>query len=282
MSMNLIRWENQTVTPKHDSIQWDDGRCGIMNGCEISHIGANKIRITSGYIVILGRLIEVSQEDINVNVSESGEKKGQLFIRMNLASDEPIQIISEAADEITELTQENNANYINGIYELQLCKYNINETTISNMEITVGKIENLGNEVRELKQNLIADGVPFRFGKTEDGKYGYILNEGGADTVIPFKSGGDFKWYKVTVELKDSSGTYWYYTVTDENGDVVESGRHGWNTSIIIYNLAYYYDNKTFNFNYYDDDFVQQKASYSYSKTGVSFTTGKYYRPVDI
>lgn len=34
------------------------------------------------------------------------------------------------------------------------------------------------------------DGVPFRFGKDSSGNYGYILNQGGADTVIPFKKGG--------------------------------------------------------------------------------------------
>ena len=33
--------------------------------------------------------------------------------------------------------------------------------------------------------------VPFKVGVTDDGKYGYILNQGGADTVIPF-SGGDY------------------------------------------------------------------------------------------
>ena len=32
--------------------------------------------------------------------------------------------------------------------------------------------------------------VPFRFGCDNNGNYGYILTEGGADTVIPFKSGG--------------------------------------------------------------------------------------------
>ena len=35
-----------------------------------------------------------------------------------------------------------------------------------------------------------SDGVPFRFGKDSSGNYGYILNQGGADTVIPFKKGG--------------------------------------------------------------------------------------------
>ena len=45
---------------------------------------------------------------------------------------------------------------------------------------------------KQLNNSLTTfDGVHFRFGKDEDGKYGYIItNEAGADTVIPFKSGG--------------------------------------------------------------------------------------------
>ena len=31
--------------------------------------------------------------------------------------------------------------------------------------------------------------MPFRFGCDDDGNFGYIINEGGADTVIPFKNG---------------------------------------------------------------------------------------------
>ena len=49
--------------------------------------------------------------------------------------------------------------------------------------------------IKEINTNLTqqltaSDGVPFRFGKDSSGNYGYILNQGGADTVIPFKKGG--------------------------------------------------------------------------------------------
>lgn len=48
---------------------------------------------------------------------------------------------------------------------------------------------------KELTDNLTASNqtagvtdVPFRFGCTDDGKFGYIINQGGADSVIPFSS----------------------------------------------------------------------------------------------
>ena len=43
--------------------------------------------------------------------------------------------------------------------------------------------------VQELSQHLTANNIPFRFGyDSTSQKYGYIITEGGADTVIPFKS----------------------------------------------------------------------------------------------
>lgn len=45
------------------------------------------------------------------------------------------------------------------------------------------------NAIDEINFNLTAD-IPFKFGKNEEGKYGYIVtDEDGADTVIPFNSG---------------------------------------------------------------------------------------------
>lgn len=58
----------------------------------------------------------------------------------------------------------------------------------------VYKLSEGGGTVDEIVENLTAsNNVPFRFGYDQtSGKYGYILNQGGADTVIPFSgSGGD-------------------------------------------------------------------------------------------
>ena len=48
--------------------------------------------------------------------------------------------------------------------------------------------------INELNVHLTANSTPFRFGfDSASGKYGYILTEGGADTVIPFSSGFEFE-----------------------------------------------------------------------------------------
>ena len=67
-----------------------------------------------------------------------------------------------------------------------------NNTTLLNRIVTgaalntiVASIKNL---LSNLNNNLTANNTPFRFGyDSTTQKYGYILNQGGADTVIPFK-----------------------------------------------------------------------------------------------
>lgn len=198
--MKLIRWENETITPAHDSMQWDDGRIGILNGCGITHIGTNKLRIAAGYIVVLGRLIEVTETDINCEVSTSGTLNGQMILRIDLGSSTPLEIVTEASGSLTPLTQDENFNFDNGIYEVQLATYDINETTLTNLDVKLQTAPSLGAEIQQLNNNLTTnDGVPFRFGKDASGKFGYIIEQGGADTVIPFKTGAEMTAYNVSM-----------------------------------------------------------------------------------
>lgn len=62
-------------------------------------------------------------------------------------------------------------------------------TTYSQVGDSFGAADiNATNEMLEkVNSNLMtSDNVPFRFGKDENGDYGYILSEGGEDMVIPF------------------------------------------------------------------------------------------------
>lgn len=54
-----------------------------------------------------------------------------------------------------------------------------------------------------LNTNLTANNVPFRFGYTETGEYGYIIQLDGADTVIPFKKSGN------NIPISFVISTYW-------------------------------------------------------------------------
>lgn len=143
MSINLVQWEGSTVTPKLDAIMYDDGSYGIIKGCAITHQGTNLLKIANGFIKIAGRLIEIAEETIQCQVSASGTVNGQLWIRLDLSSVTPAVFMTEAAAVLTPLTQNADCNFQNGIYELQLATYNIDESVITNLVETAPELERL-------------------------------------------------------------------------------------------------------------------------------------------
>ena len=82
--------------------------------------------------------------------------------------------------------------------------------------------------IEEITEQLTANDTPFRFGYDEDtGKYGYILNEGGADTVIPFK---DCDSSEITVSAANQilSG----YKDYDSNGNLITGTNAGYDAGV--------------------------------------------------
>jgi hypothetical protein len=154
MSINLVQWEGSTVTPKLDAIMYDDGSYGIIKGCAITHQGTNLLKIANGFIKIAGRLIEIAEETIQCQVSASGTVNGQLWIRLDLSSVTPAVFMTEAAAVLTPLTQNADCNFQNGIYELQLATYNIDESVITNLVETAPVLE-------PLRTGLTASGINY-------------------------------------------------------------------------------------------------------------------------
>ena len=100
--------------------------------------------------------------------------------------------------------------------------------------MSYGDAETLFTEVgQELsdkvpKSQLTANNTDFRFGYDENtGKYGYIINEGGADTVIPFK---DCDSSEITVSETNQilSG----YKDYDSNGNLITGTNAGYDAGV--------------------------------------------------
>jgi hypothetical protein len=159
MSINLVQWEGSTVTPKLDAIMYDDGSYGIIKGCAITHQGTNLLKIANGFIKIAGRLIEIAEETIQCQVSASGTVNGQLWIRLDLSSVTPAVFMTEAAAVLTPLTQNADCNFQNGIYELQLATYNIDESVITNLVETAPELEKLRTALENI--DLAANKVTY-------------------------------------------------------------------------------------------------------------------------
>ncbi len=203
MSIDLITFTGKTVTSKDDAITYDMmiGKSGIVRGCELSFLGANQVRVAAGRGIIKGRLFTIQEEIIRCQMSSGGQKKGRIYIKMDLSQIEtPIEIMTVAADELPELLQEKNCNYTNGIWEMELGTYDAQETMIDNLEqtwVSVSGIDVL-DTMEEIEANtdegriagalavkkLNGDLGGVHFGIDADGKPGFY--EVGADTVTPF------------------------------------------------------------------------------------------------
>lgn len=209
----LKQFDGSAVSPRDDAILYNAiiKNNGIFKGVEITHLGAGQLKIGEGTGIIKGRLFEFEEQIINCELGSNEGLKGRLYLRMELSAiDNPIQIKSVAAETLPDLVQEEDCNYTNGTYEMELCTYDVSDIALSNLKITYGVIENVADilktweeimantaegklvdalMIKELNNGLTAsNGEKFRYGITEDGKYGYIVTgEDGADTVIPFK-----------------------------------------------------------------------------------------------
>lgn len=94
--------------------------------------------------------------------------------------------------------------------------------TLDEIAASVGSVADYvpdADAVKTLNTNLVANNTPFRFGyDSVKGKYGYILNQGGADTVIPFKENPSLYDDDYYAGNRPSSNTV---TVTLEKGTYI-------------------------------------------------------------
>lgn len=137
-NIRLITYSEQTVTPMNDAIIYDAGigKDGILNGVEVTASG-NTISITGGYGVIRGRLFQIYSSEIPVTLSSGSNLKGRLYIRLDLSNvSEPVTIQTEVADTLSELTQEFDANFTNGIFEVELATFTVTTAEVTSVKRT--------------------------------------------------------------------------------------------------------------------------------------------------
>ena len=136
MGIVVKQFNGSSVTPKDDAVMNEliFQSYGIFNGCGISFLGVNQLMINSGRMIIKGRQVVITEETIAAQLSSGGTKRGRLYIRMDLSSpDTPAVFLTQVADELPVLTQQDDVNYNDGIFEIELCNYDVSETAISNI-----------------------------------------------------------------------------------------------------------------------------------------------------
>lgn len=273
MSVILKQFDGGAIAPRDDAILYNSiiTRNGILNGCTITHLGANQIKITAGRGIIKGRMFEVEEMTVNCQLASAGTQKGRMYLRMELSNMEnPAQIKTVAADTLPELVQEEDCNYTNGIYELELCTYDVTDTLLSNLKTTYEVIDTVfpvaktlddvngvtdedvlagALAVKELSSDIkFPDGAGF-YPDIKDGQRGYNTDPArGADTFSPFSSIPELISSSVASNIArtfDVSSRLLHSKYTVDNFYLVAKGVSFGTSSAIHNNLEKSYDPDT-------------------------------------
>lgn len=135
MSIQLVTYANQTVTPTNDAIIYEKAidQNGIFYGCNVT-VTSNNVNITGGYGMICGREFVINSESIAVTLAPSGTLDGRLYVRLDLAdADAPIQLLTATGNTLPALTQDDDVNYTNGTYEMELATFTVGVSSLSDV-----------------------------------------------------------------------------------------------------------------------------------------------------
>lgn len=138
MSIQLVTYANQTVTPTNDAIIYEKAidQNGIFYGCNVT-VTSNTVNITGGYGMICGREFTIQSESIAVTLAPSGTLQGRLYVRLDLAdADAPIQLLTATGNTLPPLEQDDDVNFTNGTYEMELATFTVGVSALSDVAET--------------------------------------------------------------------------------------------------------------------------------------------------
>lgn len=133
--ITLKQWNGQNITPADDAALYAhfDARSGKIYGCEVTHLGSNQIRIAAGRGMICGRQFVIEDTTVLATLADTGTMSGRLLVQVDIGNTEqPIQIITQAAATLPELTQED-LNAGGTVYQLPLATYTVDNVAVSNL-----------------------------------------------------------------------------------------------------------------------------------------------------
>lgn len=143
MSIKLVTYANQTVTPTNDAIIYEKAidQNGIFYGCNVT-VTSNTVNITGGYGMICGREFTIQSESIAVTLAPSGTLQGRLYVRLDLAdADAPIQLLTATGNTLPPLEQDEDVNFTNGTYEMELAEFTVGVSALSDVVETYSIIQ---------------------------------------------------------------------------------------------------------------------------------------------
>ncbi|MBP3469700.1 MAG: hypothetical protein J6K26_09325, partial [Lachnospiraceae bacterium] len=205
MAVELKQYDGQTVTAQDDAILNDQlyGLNGIISGCNMNFISVNVVNIEAGYGLIKGREFKVTESTINCMLPDA-DGVGIIKLRMDLMnSSRPAEIITEAVsgDVYPGLEQDEDCNYNNGVYEMELARYTATATAITEFTQTYEVLEKqavvaikndivkINEDIRSLNNNLKQTTIIPEEGielSTIDEKLNYLIENGTGSGSIQY------------------------------------------------------------------------------------------------
>jgi len=152
MSINLVTYANQTVTPTNDAIIYERAidQNGIFYGCNVT-VTSNTVNITGGYGIICGREFVINSDSLTVTLAPSGTLQGRLYVRLDLAdADAPIQLLTATGNTLPPLEHDSDVNYTNGTYEMELATFTVGVSALSDVVETYEEIVGTRDTVERL------------------------------------------------------------------------------------------------------------------------------------
>lgn len=141
--ITVYQSDGTTVTPLADGKLYEflsGGTVGVILGCQVTSLGGLQLQISSGWILIKGRMIAIQQETISVTPSTSGAVNGRLLLHLDVSSDDaPGTWVTQAQTPLPELVQED----INGsgtIYEMPMATYQVDQLQVTDLQMVFPSI----------------------------------------------------------------------------------------------------------------------------------------------
>lgn len=147
MAANLITIDAGVVSPFLDAIMQElyTSGGGIITGGTITISGASTLHITQTHGALCGREFSIDDGDYTVQLSSSGTLLGRIYLHMDLANvATPLEVLVETGASLTPVVQDANVNETNGVYEINLATFEVDESTISNLVNVAPTIKTLG------------------------------------------------------------------------------------------------------------------------------------------
>ena len=140
MSVNIVTYTGKTRTAQHDAMTYDAaiGQSGILYGCEITATG-NTLTVGGGFGIIKGRVFQIEEEAITVPLASSGSQSKCLVLTLDLSNSETPLALS-MQNSTYELTQDNDANFDTGIYQIKMATFNVTSVEITDVYMTYDRV----------------------------------------------------------------------------------------------------------------------------------------------